>query len=71
VIWNPVRLHSRAELKKLLEEQPMRLRAVRPSRAPRPGQTDFVGLMHPDKGQKDGAILYDAKERAFYFKLRP
>lgn len=52
--------------KKLRGENPMHLRAFRPSNPPRPTHPDFIGPVHPDWKKKTGRIVYDEDGQAWF-----
>jgi len=65
VSCTPVVVNSRAELEKLLRENPMQLRAGREPLPPRVGHPGFVGPYQTEAITRPGAIRYDEDGGAF------
>lgn len=61
----PLRNITGAELKRILREYPIELRAARPSMPLRPGHPHFVGPTQPAKLNRPGVIQYDEHGNAF------
>jgi hypothetical protein len=62
---NGEKVYSRAQCEKLLGENPMHLKAFRPSNRPRPGHPEFIGPMPEEARERDGGIYYDKDGQAY------
>ncbi len=63
--WKPVALSSRAEFARLLDGNPMQLRATLPSIPPRHGHPAFIGPCLPANTLKHGTIRFDVDGSAW------
>lgn len=63
--WKPIALSARTEFARLVDGNPMQLRAARPSLPTRPGHPDFVGPCLPANQMKCGAIRFDVDGSAW------
>lgn len=64
-----VRVNSREELERYFRENPLQLRAARPSRGPRPGSAGFIGPVAPSFLARLGALV-PAPDGSVAFTIR-